>query len=71
MVVGMSLVLVSKGKSCRFLEEVDKVLLGCDPMEVDESSDPAQHITFSLRSTKCCVGMGHVLRWTGGRHAVI
>ena len=71
MVVGMSLVLVSKGKYCRFLDEVGKFLLGFDPMEVDGSSGPAQHITFSLQSTKCCVGRGHVLRWTCGRRAVI
>ena len=56
---GMSNVLASKGKSCRFLEGVGKVLLGCVPMDVvDGSSGPAQHITFFLRSTECCVGRG-------------
>ena len=56
---GMSSVLASKGKSCRFLEGVGKVLLGCVPMDVvDGSSGPAQHITFFLRSTECCVGRG-------------
>ena len=56
---GMSNVLASGCKTCRFLEGVGKVLLGCVPMDVvDGSIGPAQHITFSLRSTECCGGRG-------------
>ena len=56
---GMSSVLASKGNLCRFLKGVGEVLLDCVPTDVvDGSSGPAQHITFFLRSTECCVGRG-------------